>query len=308
MIITLTVNPAVDETLWLDRLTLGAVNRPNDSHLDPAGKGVNVSRMARRLGWPTIAFGFVAGDLGRIVENALDAEHVEHHFVHIPGQTRVNVTINVRGERGATSFFGPGPAADLVALERLDETLGFWLQACRVLVLAGSLLPGMPAEFYARWTRRARGHGVRVIVDADGEPLKQALLERPYLIKPNLKEAEHLVGRSLPDDTAVLGAARQLAERADVVVISLGESGAVCVSREHSLRVVPPAIDRLSTVGSGDSLVAGIAVSMARGDTLENGLRLGTAAGAATAMSPGTALGTLDEIARLMPAVRIDPL
>ncbi len=309
MIVTVTVNPAVDQTVWVDRLTLGVVNRPNEVHLDPAGKGINASRMARRLGWPSVAFGFLAGEIGLLVERALDAEGVQHHFVRIAGQTRVNVTINDRSSGRATSLFEPGPLVDAEALARFDEAFGFWLPTCRVLVLAGSLLPGMPDDWYAGLVRRAREIGVRVIVDTDGEPARAAARAQPYLVKPNVAEAERMLGRPLTDTRAVLDGARQLVRGGtEVVVISMGGAGAVCVTRDRSWLVHPPSIERLSTVGSGDSLVAGIAVALARGDDLEVGLRLGTAAGAATATTPGTALGTPDEVARLLPQVRIDPL
>lgn len=309
MILTVTVNPAIDQTVWVDRLTLGAVNRPTEVHLDPAGKGINASRMARRLGWPTIAFGFLAGEIGLLVEKALDAEGVQHHFVRVAGQTRVNVTINDRSDGKATSLFEPGPLVEADALGRFDEALDFWLPTCRVLVLAGSLLPGMPDDWYAHLVRRGREREVRVLVDTDGEPARWAARAQPYLIKPNVAEAERLLGRPLADVRAILDGARELVRGGiEVVVISMGGEGAVCVTGERAWRIQPPPIDRLSTVGSGDSLVAGIAVALARGDDLEAGLRLGTAAGAATATSPGTALGTVVEVARFLPQVRVDSL
>jgi 1-phosphofructokinase len=306
MIVTVTVNPAVDQTVWIDRLVVGAVNRPTEVHLDPAGKGINASRMARRLGWPTIAFGFLAGEIGHIVEKTLDAEGVQHHFIHIAGQTRINVTIDDRSDGRATSLFEPGPPVDDASLQSFDEALGFWLPACRILVLAGSLLPNMPEDWYARVVRRAAAHRVRVFVDADGQAARLAAQAQPFLIKPNVAEAERLLGHALPDLPAIVDGARQLVRGGiGVVLLSMGADGAVCVTADHAWHVRPPAIERLSTVGSGDSLVAGVAVALARNEDLEAGLRLGTAAGAATATSPGTALGTMDEVARLLPQVQV---
>ena len=307
MIVTVTPNPAIDETLWVEALAPGHVHRPSEVQLDPAGKGINVSRMAHRLGWPTLALGFLAGEVGHIVERALDQERVQHHFIRVPGQTRVNVTIVERGAR-ATSLFCPGAPVDAEALARLDEVIDVWLRACRVLVLAGSLPPGIPEDIYARWVARAHRQRVRTIVDSDGEAGRLALAARPWLIKPNQSEAERLLGRRLPDDAAILEGARDLVRAgAEVVVISLGHGGAICVEGERGWRIRPPAIERLSTVGSGDSLVAGLAVALARGGSLEEGLRIGTAAGAATAMSPGTALGTLEDLTRLLPDVQVTP-
>ncbi|MBI3979280.1 MAG: 1-phosphofructokinase [Chloroflexi bacterium] len=307
MIMTYTPNPAVDQTIIVSGLRVGDVNRFQASHLDPAGNGINASRMVHRLGWPTIAFGFLAGEIGLIVQKALDDEGVEHHFVRIPGQTRLNVTIVDQAAGAATSLYGPGPTVGPESVARLDGILQFWLQAGRVLVLAGSLLPGTPPDVYATLIRLAQARGVQTILDTDSEPLRLGVAARPHLVKPNAAEAERLLGRSLPDLAAVVSGARELARQGiAVVVISMGAAGAVCVQGEHAWHAIPPAVERRSTVGSGDSMVAGLAVALARGDGIVAGLRLGSAAGAATALATGTALGTVDDVAALLPRVRIE--
>jgi 1-phosphofructokinase family hexose kinase len=309
MILTVTPNPAVDQTVWVPHLVAGEVNRPRESQLDPAGKGVNVSRMAHRLGWPTLAFGFTAGEIGHLIERALDDERVARHFVRVSGQTRIDTTVVDESNGKATSLYGPGPMVSRDALASLEETLYFWLQGGRVLVLAGSLPPGVPTDFYARAVERARRAGVRTVLDADGESLRRGIEARPDAIKPNVAEAQRLLGRKLESEEQVVEGARELASGGiQTVIISRGQKGAVCVSGEHAWRVIPPDVERRSTVGSGDSLVAGVAVSMARGDAIEDGLRLGTAAGAATAMTPGTMLGSALEVAALLPRVTIEPI
>lgn len=306
MIVTLTPNPAVDQTLWIDRLEPGTVHRVLEAQVDPAGKGINVSRMAHRLGWPTIAFGFLAGDTGNIVEKALEAEGVQHHFVRVPGQTRINVTV-VDGQGAATSFFGAGTLVPAGAVSALDDLLRFWLQGGRVLVLAGSLPPGLPEDTYATYVRAARERGLTVILDADGAALRHGAAAGPDLIKPNVVEAERLLGRKLPDVEAVVLGARELIERGvGAVIVSMGADGAICARGSSTWRIRPPEVERRSTVGSGDAMVAGLAVALARGDGMEEGLRLGTAAGAATAMTAGTALGTAADVATVLGRVRIE--
>jgi 1-phosphofructokinase len=305
MILTLTLNPAVDQTLWLERLTVGRVNRAIDSQLDPAGKGINASRMCHRIGWPTTALGFLGGEVGHLVQRTLDDENVPNHFLRVEGQTRINVTLVDRSTGYATSIYGQGPHIGSEALARLDELFDSFLQPGRVLVLAGSLPPGVPENLYARLTGTARRHEVRTIVDAEGEALRLAVAECPTLIKPNVSEAERLLGRKLPNQAAVRDAACELAERLPAVVISMGMEGAVFAQGGRAWHAMPPKVQWLSTVGSGDSMVAGLAVEMARGHDLLEGLRLGTAAGAATAMSPGTSLGSLDEVLQLLPKVQI---
>lgn len=309
MITTLTLDPAVDKTIFVSRMILGDVNRVNDSHLDPAGKGINVSRMVHRLGWPTIALGFLAGHLGRLAEEALRAEGVQSHFLYVDGETRLNVTIVDEATSTHTSFYDRGPAVSSRDLEDLDKLLARWMHASKVLVLAGSLPPGVPDDIYARYIGEAHSVGVKAIVDTHGKPLKLALAAHPDLIKPNLAEAEALVGRPLPDIATIAAEAQCLAStRASIVVISMGSRGAVCAYAGKAWRIVPPAVTRRSTVGSGDSMVAGLAIALASGEDLMEGLKLGTAAGAATAMTAGTALGTRAEVNDLLPKVQIEEL
>lgn len=308
MILTVTPNPALDQTMFLEHFRTGSVNRARATHLDPAGKGVNASRVVHRLGWPTIAFGFLAGETGRIVQTTLDEEGVQRHFVVIPGRTRVNITV-FADDGEATSVYGPGPSVGPEQLALLTELLSFWLQAGRVLVLAGSLPPGAPNDWYATLIRRARGAGVKTILDTHGAALRLGIEARPDVIKPNVAEAGELLDRKLAEVESVVMGARELAgQTGGIVVVSMGADGAVCVSEDRGWRVFPPEVRLQSTVGSGDSFVAGVAVALARGDDLEVGLRLGAAAGAATAGSSGTSLGTAEAVTQLLPQVRIDPI
>ena len=177
-----------------------------------------------------------------------------------------------------------------------------------MLVLAGNLPPGMPGDTYARYIRLAQAQGVKTIVDADGEPLRLGVAAAPNLIKPNRAEAERLLGRACRTCRAWSRALGRSRRGVEAVVISMGAQGAVCAQGERAWLAVPHAVERRSTVGSGDSLVAGLAVALASEHDIVEGLRLGTAAGAATAMTPGTALGTAEQVRALLPQVRIEEL
>jgi fructose-1-phosphate kinase PfkB-like protein len=179
MIITLTPNPTVDKTLFLDHLAVNEVNRYDESQLDPAGKGINVSRVAHRLGWPTIAFGFHAGEIGAIADRALDEEGVSHHFVPVPGQTRLNVTIVDRGGRTFTSLYGIGPPVSQDRLAILEGLVRFWLQAGRVWYSLEAYRRGRPEDLHARYIELARTQGVETILDADGAPFSLGVAARP---------------------------------------------------------------------------------------------------------------------------------
>jgi len=307
MIITLTPNPAVDQTVWLERLRQGERNRYWKADLDPAGKGINVSRMVHRLEWPTLAFGFLAGETGLLVERALDAEGVPHQFVHVAGQTRINVMIVDEATGEETSLQGPGP---LVARERqatLARLIGAWLSAARVLVLAGSLPPGMPQDAYATLIRQARAAGVRTILNTAGEPLRLAVQASPDVVKVNADELEELLARPMPDVASAVQGAMELTGRGvGAVFVSVGPRGTLGVQGGRAWWALPPDVPPRSLVGAGDSLVAGLAVGLARGDDLATALRLGAAAGAATVMTPGTRLGSAEQVAALLAQVQID--
>jgi len=308
MIITLTPNPSVDQTVFVDRLEPGAINRFPEFQLDPAGKGINVARMVRRLGWPAIALGFLGGEVGELARRALDREGVPHQFIPVPGQTRLNTTV-VEAGGASTRLRGPGPFIDPDRRDALEAVVKVWLQAGRFLVLAGRLPPGVPDRFYATYVRLARERGVEAILDADGEPLRLGIEAGPALVKPNRAEAGRLLGRVLGDLGDVLAGAREIARKGvGTVVISLGAEGAVCVRGDRAWRAVPPPIERRSTVGPGDSFVAGLAVSLARGHDIAESLRLATAAGAATAMTPGTALGSTGDVADLVSRVKVEEM
>ena len=309
MILTLTLNPAVDKLVLVPDLRLGQVHRVDNSEFDPAGKGINVSRVVNRLGWPTIAFGFLAGDVGSLVASALADEGVQSYFVRVPGQTRLNVSIFDRATGAVTTFIEAGPVIAKERLEALEAQFSPWLEVSRVLVLAGNVPRGIPADVYACYVRLASQAGALAIVDADGESLRRGIAARPYLVKPNRAEAERLLGRPLPDVSALAAAACEiLARGVHTVVISCGAEGAICAQGSHVWQAVPPRVERRSTMGAGDAMVAGLAISVLRGQDIVEGLRLGTAAGAACAMTPGTALCPAAEVARLLPEVRVQQL
>ena len=302
---TVTLNPAVDEAIAVERLALGSINRCELDAVDPGGKGINAGRVIHRLGRPTLLLGFVAGVTGAYLRAALDREGVPHAFESIAGLTRINVMLLERANGRRTRMYLPGASVTATQLQRLRDALDD-APSGSLVVLGGSLPPGVPGNFYAATITRLRERGVRCILDTSGTALEQALPARPLLIKPSLDEAEQVLGRSLPDTDAVIEAARELQRRgAENVVISRGESSTIALADDGLWEARPPEIAACSTVGSGDSMVAGLAIAMNEGMSFPEALRLGTAAGAATAMTTGTQLGDAREIERLRELVVI---
>ena len=287
-IYTLTFNPAVDYTVWLDRLELGGVNRAQREELRIGGKGVNVSLMLRRLGVESVALGFLAGFTGQAVERELRAQGVGTDFIHLDeGFTRINVKIQGGGE---TALNGRGPRVGEGELERLLarlETLG----AGDILVLAGAVPAGLPGGVYQRILEGLAGRGVEAVVDAEGELLRRTLGCRPFLIKPNSQELGQLFGRPMRTEGEIrAGAAALQRSGARNVLVSLGGEGALLLDEGGGFhRMAAPRGRVGSSVGAGDAMVAGFLAGWLAGGGCEGALRLGVAAGSATAFSRGLA-------------------
>ncbi len=306
-IVTVTLNPAVDEGVALESFVLGDVNRCFLSNLDAGGKGLNASRVIRRLGRNTLALGFLAGVTGAMIRARLDEEGVPHAFDDVQGLTRLNVMIYESAARRRSRIYLPGPRVDPGRLVELKARLE---SAARgVVVLGGSLAPGLPESTYGELVAWLKAKKVRCVVDTSGAALAGALAAGPALIKPDVEEAGEIIGRAIVGDDDALCAARELQRLgAESVVISQGAAGAIGVGPQGAWKAHAPSVLPQSTVGSGDSMVAGLAIALAEGGDLGEGLRLGTAAGAGTAMTPAAHLCRREDFDALLPRVRVEPL
>ena len=288
MIYTVTLNPAVDYTLWLKELSAGVLNRPTDTALSFGGKGVNVSRVLTALGVENRALGFVAGAVGDMLESGLRRQGVDTDFVHLAsGETRINVKITADEE---TELNACGPTVDAEAMVQLTAQVTT-LADGDALCLCGSLPPGCGTETYAHLLAQVADKRVYTVVDATGDALLKALVYRPYLIKPNRDELCALVGRELSDEDSVLTAARELQTKgARNVLVSLGGDGALLLAEDGAIyRQEAYRGEVRGTVGAGDSMVAGFLAALERGADVSEALRFAVAAGSATAFSDGLA-------------------
>lgn len=289
MIHTLTLNPTLDLTYEVTDFRHDDTNRASAVFRAPGGKGINVSRVATRLGHATVALGFLGGHTGLEVAELLAAEHVPSWFLPIPGITRTNPIIqDVAGRELRIS--APGPAVEEAQVQALWTAL-FSLRPPDWLLASGSLMPGVPADFFPRLLRHAQAQGIPTVVDADGTALEQGVAAGAALIKPNRYELERLVGRPLPTLDDVWHAAEAVRNRGVAhVAVSLGADGALLVGHGGTWYARPPTITVQSAVGAGDSLLAALCARLAEGDPPGEALRAGVACGAATAMQRGTSL------------------
>ena len=306
MIFTVTLNPAIDQTLVLERFVAGDTLRVKSSRFDPGGKGINVSRVVRELGGESVAMGFAPGGLGRYIEQTLKAQGIECDFVRTKGEARTNITIIDESRHMHTILSDPGPQTDDRFAEQLLSKLRKRLRADDWLVVAGSIPPPLSPDIYAEIITMARENWVHTVLDADGPALVVGVAARPEMVKGNRRELERLLGCRLSDERSTLEAAGVL-RGMDIrmAVVTRGREGAVAVCDEGSFRSVAPRVRAVSAVGSGDGFLAGIVLSLSRGDNMEDALRLGVAAGTACVLTPGTELCRRREVDILQPRVKV---
>lgn len=278
MIATVTLNPAIDQTVFVDDLRVGSVNRGTASAVHAGGKGVNVAAVLADYGLPVTATGLLGGDNPTLFEELFARKGIRDEFIRIPGATRTAIKLVDRKAGQITEINLPGLTPDPTALDHLRDRLETLSATCRWIVLAGNLPPGVPVDWYATTIRRLRAHGCRVALDTSHAALAAGVRAGPTLIKPNLEELSHLTGTALVELPAIAAAGRALlAHGIELVVVSLGVRGALLIDRQHTLLATPPAVNVVSTVGAGDALLAGLIAGQVAQLDLAACARLGTA-------------------------------
>lgn len=295
-IVTLSLNPAVDQTAQVPNFTAGRVNRVEWEQSDAGGKGVNVASFLADAGLPVAATGLLGdGNTGPFV--ALFARKgIEDRCLRLPGRTRVNVKIVDPVLDQVTDINFPGLSPRPEDLVRLTELVDALCGETDWFVLSGSVPAGVPSDIYADLLKRLKDRGKTVVLDASGAPFAAAVSCGPDIVKPNIDELGELVGRPLAGHTEVVAAARALiAGGVGLVAVSMGADGALFVNRDSAVLAIPPAVTVKSTVGAGDAMVAGIVTGTLRGLDLAGRARLATA----------FSLGTLGEVGPNLPGPEV---
>jgi 6-phosphofructokinase 2 len=309
VIATVTLNPSLDKTVTVERLVVEEANRWTSSRLDPGGKGINVSRVIHELRGKTIAYGFIGGIDGEILRRLLQEQKVQFDFTPIKGEIRSNLIITNLETRRQTRIDAPGPGIFKGELESLISKIIHMEPKPDFLVLAGSVPPGIPDNIYSRLIKTAKKQGIKTVLDSDEKWLKEGIKAKPTVIKPNVHEAEDLLGVKLKNEAAIVQAAKTLVNRGiEVAAISRGPDGLIVASENKVLKVIPPQVEVRSTVGAGDSTVAGLVLSLTRGGTIEEACRLAVAAGTAATLTQGTELCRRRDVEKLLPQVKVKRL
>ncbi|MDD3576730.1 MAG: 1-phosphofructokinase family hexose kinase [Halothiobacillus sp.] len=304
-IVTLTLNPSVDVSFDIDHLIEDQKVHATESRYDPGGNGLNVARALAHLRVPAHACCVVAGEIGDLLERLVTHKIDYPHCLRVEGETRINATLQQQAPRAQFEVSGIGPKLSAFTLQQLIDDVTR-LAGDGYAILTGSLCPGVDPGFYAELAQQLRSQGARPIIDAQGEALVHAVKARPFLIKPNRYELEQLVRRPLPELADVSRAACELqAGGIDYVCVSLGSDGALLVDGKYKYYAHAPAVHVHSTVGAGDSMIAGLITALARGEGPAEALRLGLACGSGTAEKPGTGLFDYNQMQTLLRQVEV---
>ena len=300
-IVTLTLNPALDVTAAAEHVRPTDKIRCTEPRFDPGGGGINVARVAQRLGAEVAAIFPSGGATGESLESLLAREGVTAVAVRMAPRTRESIVIDERATGLQYRFVFPGPVLPPDVLDGLVERVSDALGAGAYLVVSGSLPPELDVSFLERLRALCDAKGARMLVDTSGKHLRSPAVRGAYLLKPNVEELETAMGKKLESDDAQIEAARLLLAEGgiEIMVVSRGDKGALLVTAREQEIIPAIAVPVCSAVGAGDSMMAAIAVGLARALPLREAVRFGVAAGAAALMTPGTELARREDIERL---------
>lgn len=307
-ILTLTLNPALDLTVELSRLDAGQVNRSEEMHTHAAGKGVNVAQVLADLGHQVTVSGFLGEDNQQAFETLFAKRGFVDAFIRVPGETRSNIKVAEQDGR-ITDINGPGPVVDATAQQALLDRLQQIAPGHDAVVVAGSLPRGVTAQWLRELIESLNALGLKVALDSSGEALRAALQASPWLIKPNTEELADALGCEVVSPIAEAQAAARLhGQGVEHVVISHGADGVNWFSVGSALHASPPKVSVASTVGAGDSLLAGMLHGLLSADTPEQTLRTATAIAAMAVTQIGFGINDAAQLAQLEQGVRVRPL
>lgn len=308
-VLTITLNPAVDQTLYIDDFRTGHVNRVQDHRHDAGGKGVNVAGFLADYGMTVTATGFLGAGNSLIFRQYFSEKGIQDKFFRLTGHTRTGIKIVDSLSELTTDINFPGiePAADDVEdlLRLIDETGDQFSWA----VLAGSVPSSVSADIYARLTERLTSKGVKMAMDASGEPFIKGLSDALDLVKPNLEELAEYSGAPVETREEILTIGKQiLLSGVKTVAVSMGRNGALFLEKEQILEAVPPRVTAVSTVGAGDAMVSGLVAGKLAGKSFEECVRLATAFSVLAVTGVGAGIRSMERLKELETEVVVNTL
>jgi 1-phosphofructokinase family hexose kinase len=305
LIVTLTINPAIDRIISIDRLAFEDRAYINSSRESAGGRGINVSSVIHSFGGETLAVLISGGDSGRRLQGLLGK--CGYRIALVPVQNEIRTNLTVTDKHGLTvNLNEPGPRLGKAEVARVERVVRDTLDHASWLMICGSIPPGVPPAFYGKLISMARHKKVKTLLHADGDALREGIAARPTVVAPNQQEAGRLLGQTLLTRTHYLEAAERIRQLgADSVVLTLGSRGAVGAFADGLMEALPPRIDAVCPIGAGDALMAAYAWARERRTSVAEALRWGVAAGTASARLPGMSFASLAQAREIYRQVEV---
>ncbi len=308
MLLSLCPNPCLDVYYYTGVLKEDDTNRVDNPLVSPGGKGVNAARVAARFCSDVFLALPLGGCIGNCVKEGLEKEGLSLIVVETKSETRVNTILEQRAKGKHILIASRGAPLSGEEIEKLKYSICVECSP-KVLILGGSVPPNLPSTYYAEIVERFKGTDTKVIVDADGDLLKNAIEAGPFAVKPNKHELERFVGHPLLSLEEIVSAAREISKYGvKVVIVSLGEHGAVALYGDEVFRIIPPKVEVKNTVGAGDSVVGGFACKLYLDSKVEEALKFAIACGTATVVEEGTKLCRPEVVEELVRKTKISSL
>lgn len=306
MILTVTLNAAIDKRYVVEGIQTGEVNRVKECAYVPGGKGLNVSKPLAVSGADVVATGFVGGHAGRYIEDALAPFHIKSDFYHVEAESRSCINIWDEVNQKQTEFLEPGFTLTEADFEGFVEKFSGLVKQAEVVAMSGSVPKGLDGTSYQRLVKLVKEAGKKVILDTSGKLLEMGIEAKPTMIKPNIDEIRMLTGKECDDLGEMLEAAKEVRQKGvEIVAVSLGGDGSFVVCEEGIFRAEVPRIETVNTVGCGDSMIAGFALGLSEHLPMEEILRKASAISAAAAMREETGFYVKEDMERIYPQIRI---
>lgn len=306
MIKTLTLNPAVDKTIIVEDFKINYLNRVKETFKDAGGKGINVSKMVNNLDGKTSATGFLGGYTGKFIKEEMDKMGIKHSFVEVDNETRTNIKMVDRKNNTFTDINEKGSFISNTKIQELKETIFSDLKENDILTLSGSIPQGVDVSIYAEIIKTAKGKNIKTILDADGKLFEKGVKAGPTLIKPNKHELSMYFNKELESLEEMIKVSQSFFDYGiEMIMLSLGEKGAVFLNKDKIIKVKPLKVDIKSTVGAGDAMVAGLAIGMEEQMSVEKKVKLAAAASSASLIEDGTEMGKKEKVYRFQDKIEI---
>lgn len=305
-VLTVTLNPSIDKTITVEKFVPYGLNRVLKTRQDPGGKGINVAKVLKNFGVDVTVFGLIAGSQGKLLADFLNRAEIETDFLQIPGETRTNLKIFDESINKMTEINETGFQVTPEILDSFRNKFKESIRGAAMVVLSGSLPPGIPDGFYAECIAVAKSEGIKTVLDADAGALAEGIKAVPYAVKPNIHELELLNGRHFANSNEVVDAVKELINTGiEIVIVSMGADGAIVANKDEAYKVDSWDIAVKSATGAGDSMVGSLVYSLLRNDCLYEIAKITTAAGTITASKEGTQICTENEVLQSLENVTV---